>query len=337
MVFRYRLKSALAKVVPHLLILLCSLGAAVIYCHHWPLPQSASSPAPNWVFTSQLHLGPAVFAYLSILILLRIMAGVTEWVSARRPWWDRLRERREPALAQVVPHLLILLCSFGAMLIYWHHWDVPQAESNFVAAFIQLHAPGFYGVLPYWYYFGPGLVIYLVYLLLRRAMLAVIEFVPDWRPWWDRLRERLEPPLAIVFATVVPHLLILLCSFGASLIYWHHWDVPQPGSNFVALAFIHLHAPDFCSALLRLLVLFRADRCRLPRSITSPESTQMETDLAALVASAAETLAPFKPGYHFHLARRGTLLRLLGRMASLLLPTFPPPWKQPGPGPGPVS
>ena len=36
MAFRYRLKSALATVVPHLLILLCSLGAAVIYCHHWP-------------------------------------------------------------------------------------------------------------------------------------------------------------------------------------------------------------------------------------------------------------------------------------------------------------
>ena len=248
MVFRYRLKSALAKVVPHLLILLCSFGASLIYWHHWPLPQSASSPAPNWVFTSQLHLGPAVFAYLSILILLRIMAGVTEWISARRPWWDRLRERREPALAKVVPHLLILLCSFGAMLIYWHHWDVPQAESNFVAAFIQLHAPGFYGVLPYWYYFGPGLVIYLVYLLLRRAMLAVIEFVPDWRPWWDRLRERLEPSLAIVFATVVPHLLILLCSFGASLIYWHHWDVPQAESNFVA-AFIQLHAPGFYGVL----------------------------------------------------------------------------------------
>ena len=36
MAFRYRLKSALATAVPYLLILLCSLGAAVIYCHHWP-------------------------------------------------------------------------------------------------------------------------------------------------------------------------------------------------------------------------------------------------------------------------------------------------------------
>ena len=214
MAFRYRLKSALATVVPHLLILLCSLGAAVIYCHHWPLPQSANSPAANWVFTGQLHLGPGVVVYLSILILLRIMAGVTEWVSARRPWWDRLRERREPTLAKVVPTPL------DSPIQLWRNPDLlaplgrTPARKQPVAAFIQLHAPGFYSCAPHLtgITLGPGRCHLPRSITAPMAMACAIEFVPDWRPWWDRLRERLEPPLAIVFATVVPHLLILLCT-----------------------------------------------------------------------------------------------------------------------------
>ena len=40
MTSRRRLASALDKVFPHLLILLYSLGAAVIYDHHWPFHPS---------------------------------------------------------------------------------------------------------------------------------------------------------------------------------------------------------------------------------------------------------------------------------------------------------
>ena len=38
MTSRHRVASALDKVFPHLLILLYSLGVAVIYYHHWPFP-----------------------------------------------------------------------------------------------------------------------------------------------------------------------------------------------------------------------------------------------------------------------------------------------------------
>ena len=44
MTSRHRLASALDKVFPHLLILLYSLGAAVIYDHHWPFPQPGDNP-----------------------------------------------------------------------------------------------------------------------------------------------------------------------------------------------------------------------------------------------------------------------------------------------------
>ena len=40
MTSRHRLAVALDKVFPHLLILLYSLGAAVIYYHHWPFHPS---------------------------------------------------------------------------------------------------------------------------------------------------------------------------------------------------------------------------------------------------------------------------------------------------------
>ena len=38
------LASALDKVFPHLLILLCGLGAAVIYDHHWPFRGHGDNP-----------------------------------------------------------------------------------------------------------------------------------------------------------------------------------------------------------------------------------------------------------------------------------------------------
>ena len=43
MTSRRRLASALDKVFPHLLILLYSLGAALIYYHHWPFHQSGGT------------------------------------------------------------------------------------------------------------------------------------------------------------------------------------------------------------------------------------------------------------------------------------------------------
>ena len=57
MTSRHRLAAALDKVFPHLLILLYSLGAAVIYYHHWPFHPSRGLRyiAPPW---RDLYLTP---------------------------------------------------------------------------------------------------------------------------------------------------------------------------------------------------------------------------------------------------------------------------------------
>ena len=62
MTSRHRLASALDRVFPHLLILLYSLGAALIYYHHWPFPSPATTPFSTWTpFITPAFTQPSPF------------------------------------------------------------------------------------------------------------------------------------------------------------------------------------------------------------------------------------------------------------------------------------
>ena len=70
------------------------------------------------------------------------------------------------ALDRVFPHLLILLCSLGAALIYDHHWPFTQHSDNPVLDLVEDHHPAFYTALTAWHYLAPGVVVLLAGMLL---------------------------------------------------------------------------------------------------------------------------------------------------------------------------
>ena len=82
MTSRRPLASALDKVFPHLLILLCGLGAAVIYDHHWPFRGHGDSPILDLVehhyptfykaLTLWHYLPPMVAVLLAGMLLLSV-------------------------------------------------------------------------------------------------------------------------------------------------------------------------------------------------------------------------------------------------------------------------
>ena len=90
------LASALDKVFPHLLILLCGLGAAVIYDHHWPFRGHGDSPILDLVehhyptfykaLTLWHYLPPMVAVLLAGMLLLSVYRV---WIATDGPQAER--------------------------------------------------------------------------------------------------------------------------------------------------------------------------------------------------------------------------------------------------------
>ena len=76
------------------------------------------------------------------------------------------RHRLAAALDKVFPHLLILLYSLGAAVIYYHHWPFPQPGDNPILDLVDFHDPGFYTALSLWHYLAPGVAVLLAGMLL---------------------------------------------------------------------------------------------------------------------------------------------------------------------------
>ena len=96
MTSRRPLASALDKVFPHLLILLCGLGAAVIYDHHWPFRGHGDSPILDLVehhyptfykaLTLWHYLPPMVAVLLAGMLLLSVYRV---WIATDGPQAER--------------------------------------------------------------------------------------------------------------------------------------------------------------------------------------------------------------------------------------------------------
>ncbi len=76
------------------------------------------------------------------------------------------RRRLASALDKVFPHLLILLYSLGAAVIYVHHRPFPQHGDNPILDLVEDHQPAFYTALTAWHYLAPGVVVLLAGMLL---------------------------------------------------------------------------------------------------------------------------------------------------------------------------
>ena len=76
------------------------------------------------------------------------------------------RHRRVSALDRVFPHLLILLYSLGAAVIYDHHWPYRGHGDSPILDLVEHHYPTFYKALTLWHYLPPVVVTYLAALLL---------------------------------------------------------------------------------------------------------------------------------------------------------------------------
>ena len=179
MAFRYRLKSALDKVFPHLLILLYSLGAAVIYDHHWPFRGHGDNPILDLVdfhhpafytaLTVWHYLAPVVATYLAALLLPSALTLIGRW---RPPWKTFLRLPWNTCLRLLnliqisTQHTVLLLFAFTVAWLHYYYRPFPQPGSNPVLDLIRFHDPGFYGVLPVWHYLAPAIAILLAGLFL---------------------------------------------------------------------------------------------------------------------------------------------------------------------------
>jgi hypothetical protein len=184
MTLRHRFASFLAAGLPHLLILLFSLGATLIYCHHLSIPDPATNPvaafihlyAPSlsWLLPGWHYLAPGIVTYLAALLFQR---GVLGYLAAlllfhltRRlracwpPWRPFLRLVNLITLSN--QHAGLLICSLSVSWLHYHYWPFPRSGSHPVLDLIQFHDPGFYGVLAVWHYLAPGLAVLLAGLLL---------------------------------------------------------------------------------------------------------------------------------------------------------------------------
>ena len=194
MTSRRRLASALDKVFPHLLILLYSLGAAVIYDHHWPFRGHGDSPILDLVedhhpafytaLTAWHYLPPMVVTYLAALLLPSALTLIRSWC----PPWKTFSRLLASALDRVFPHLLILLYSLGAAVIYDHHWPYRGPSDNPILGLVDFHHPAFYKALTAWHYLTLVVATYLAALLLPSALTLIRSWRPPWKtflrlPW----------------------------------------------------------------------------------------------------------------------------------------------------------
>ena len=179
MTSRRLLVSALDRVFPHLLILLYSLGAAVIYDHHWPFRGHGDNPILDLVdfhhpafytaLTIWHYLAPVVATYLAALALPSALTLIGSW---RPPWKTFLRLPwniflRLLNLIQIsTQHTVLLLFAFTAAWLHYYYRPFTQHSDDPVLVLIAFHDPGFYTALTVWYYLAPGVAVLLAGLLL---------------------------------------------------------------------------------------------------------------------------------------------------------------------------
>ena len=173
------LASALDRVFPHLLILLYSLGAAVIYDHHWPFRGHGDSPILDLVdfhhpaFYKALeiwhYLAPVVAAYLAALVLPSALTLIARW---RSPWKTFLRLPwniflRLLNLIQIsTQHTALLLFAFTVAWLHYYYRPFTQHSEDPLLVLIAVHDPGFYTAITVWYYLAPGVAVLLAGMLL---------------------------------------------------------------------------------------------------------------------------------------------------------------------------
>ena len=173
------LASALDRVFPHLLILLYSLGAAVIYDHHWPFRGHGDNPILDLVdfhhpaFYKALeiwhYLAPVVAAYLAALVLPSALTLIARW---RSPWKTFLRLPwniflRLLNLIQIsTQHTALLLFAFTVAWLHYYYRPFTQHSEDPLLVLIAVHDPGFYTAITVWYYLAPGVAVLLAGLLL---------------------------------------------------------------------------------------------------------------------------------------------------------------------------
>ena len=171
MTSRRLLVSALDRVFPHLLILLYSLGAAVIYDHHWPYRGHGDSPILDLVdfhhpafytaLTVWHYLAPVVATYLAALVLPSALTLIGRW---RPPWHIFLRLLN---LIQIsTQHTVLLLFAFTVVWLHYYYRPFTQHGDNPVLDLVAYYDPGFYTALTVWYYLAPGVAVLLAGMLL---------------------------------------------------------------------------------------------------------------------------------------------------------------------------
>ena len=179
MTSRHRRASALDRVFPHLLILLYSLGAAVIYDHHWPYRGHGDNPILDLVdfhhpafytaLTVWHYLAPVAATYLAALALPSALTLIGRW---RPPWKTFLRLPwniflRLLNLIQIsTQHTVLLLFAFTGAWLHYYYRPFTQHSDDPVLVLIAVHDPGFYTALTVWYYLAPGVAVLLAGLLL---------------------------------------------------------------------------------------------------------------------------------------------------------------------------
>ena len=179
MTSRRLLASALDRVFPHLLILLYSLGAAVIYDHHWPFRGHGDSPILDLVehhhptfykaLTLWHYLPPMVVTYLAALVLPSALTligrGRPPWKTfLRLPWNIFLRLLNLIQLS--TQHTVLLLFAFTGAWLHYYYRPFTQHSDDPLLVLIAFHDPGFYTAITVWYYLAPGVAVLLAGLLL---------------------------------------------------------------------------------------------------------------------------------------------------------------------------
>ena len=180
MTLRHRLKAAVEKIVPHVLFLLYSMGAAIIYAHHRPFPAAGANPlydhirshAPGWMgaVAACHYLAPALATYL---VAWRLPAAL-----GRLPSWRTLSHvfLRPLALINIsTPHAILLFCGLTAATIHYRYRPFPEPGSNPVLDLLHFHDPVFHGVIWFWHHLAPLFAVLLAGLFLLSIYRVWIE------------------------------------------------------------------------------------------------------------------------------------------------------------------
>ena len=135
------------------------------------------------------------------------------------------------ALDRVFPHLLILLYSLGAAVIYDHHWPYRGHGDNPILDLVDFHHPAFYKALTVWHYLAPGVATYLAALVLP----SLLTLIGRWRP---SMEDILAPSMEYILAPFKPdpafhstHRAAAIFAFTGAWLHYYYRPFPQHGDN----------------------------------------------------------------------------------------------------------